>query len=169
MSDRSTSINVRTATPAHLDTIVAFNSAMALETEGIELDVDRLRRGVSAVLEDPALGRYFIAEIGGHTEAESGRRRDWKVVGQLMITYEWSDWRNGRFWWIQSVYVHPNHRRRGVYRALDAHVRAEAMRDGSVCGLRLYVDRDNHVAQSVYASLDMQHSHYDLYEIDFVL
>ena len=86
-----------------------------------------------------------------------------------MITYEWSDWRNGCFWWIQSVYVHPDHRRRGVYRALDAHVRAEAKRDGNVCGLRLYVDRDNHVAQSVYASLEMQHSHYDLYEIDFVL
>ena len=157
MADRSTSINVRTATPADLDTIVTFNSAMAWETEGIELDVGRLRRGVSAVLDDPARGRYFLAEIAGN------------VVGQLMITYEWSDWRNGCFWWIQSVYVHPDHRRRGVYRALDAHVRAEAKRDGTVCGLRLYVDRDNHVAQSVYASLDMQHSHYDLYEIDFVL
>ena len=157
VAESPTGINIRDAIPADLVIIVAFNSAMARETEGIELDVDRLRRGVSAVLDDPARGRYFLAEIGG------------SVVGQLMITYEWSDWRNGCFWWIQSVYVHPNHRRRGVYRALDAHVRAEAMRDGSVCGLRLYVDRDNHVAQSVYASLDMQHSHYDLYEIDFVL
>ena len=157
MADRPTGINVRAATPADIDTIVAFNSAMAWETEGIGLDVDRLRRGVTVVLDDPDRGCYFLAEIAG------------SVVGQLMITYEWSDWRNGCFWWIQSVYVHPDHRRRGVYRALDAHVRAEAMRDGSVCGLRLYVDRDNHVAQSVYANLDMQHSHYDLYEIDFVL
>ena len=157
MPESPTGINVRDAVPADLVIIVAFNSAMARETEGIELEVDRLRQGVSAVLDDPARGRYFVAEIGG------------SVVGQLMITYEWSDWRNGCFWWIQSVYVHPDHRRRGVYRALDAHVRAEAMRDGSVCGLRLYVDRDNHVAQSVYANLDMQHSHYDLYEIDFVL
>ena len=156
-ADSFTGVNVRAATPADLDIIVAFNSAMALETEGIELDVDRLRRGVTAVLDDPGRGRYFLAEIAG------------SVVGQLMITYEWSDWRNGCFWWIQSVYVHPDYRRRGVYRALDAHVRAEARRDGGVCGLRLYVDRDNHVAQRVYASLDMQHSHYDLYEIDFVL
>ena len=157
MPENPTGINVRDAVPADLVIIVAFNSAMARETEGIELEVDRLRQGVSAVLDDPARGRYLVAEIGG------------SVVGQLMITYEWSDWRNGCFWWIQSVYVHPDHRRRGVYRALDAHVRAEALREGDVCGLRLYVDRDNHVAQGVYASLEMQRSHYDLYEIDFVL
>ena len=150
-------IHIRRATPTDAGFIVESNVAMARETEGLALDVDVVRSGVAAVLADPSLGFYLVAEIEGN------------LAGQLMVTYEWSDWRNGLFWWIQSVYVHPDHRRRGVYRALDAHVRAEAMRDGSVCGLRLYVDRDNHVAQSVYASLDMQHSHYDLYEIDFVL
>ena len=85
-----------------------------------------------------------------------------------MITTEWSDWRNAYFWWIQSVYVAPGFRRLGVYRALDGHVRTEARKHPNVCGLRLYVDRDNRVAQAVYAGLDMQHSNYDMYEIDFI-
>ena len=87
----------------------------------------------------------------------------------MLITTEWSDWRNGYFWWIQSVYVDAEYRRRGVYRALDSHVHAEARRRGDVCGLRLYVERNNHVAQQVYSSLDMHRSHYDLFEVDFVL
>ena len=157
MAHQSSEIRVRTATSEDMETVVTFNAAMAWETEGKELDLQRLRRGVKAVFEDPARGFYVVAEAGG------------TVVGQLMITTEWSDWRNGFFWWIQSVYVDSAHRRRGVYRALDGYVRAEARRDGNVCGLRLYVDRDNHVAQSVYASLDMERSHYDLFETDFVL
>jgi GNAT superfamily N-acetyltransferase len=157
MTGESSEVKVRNATIEDLETLVAFNAAMALETEGKELDLQRLRQGVSAVFDDPSRGFYVVAEAGD------------EIAGQLMITTEWSDWRNGYFWWIQSVYVGPEHRRRGVYRALDSHVRTEAIRDGGVCGLRLYVDRENHVAQSVYSSLDMQLSHYDLFEIDFIL
>ena len=150
-------ITVRRATGSDLETIVGFNASMAEETEGKTLDLERLRPGVAAVLGDDRLGFYLLAEIEG------------QVVGQLMITTEWSDWRNAFFWWIQSVYVVSSFRRRGVYRALDRHVRSEALKRPGVCGLRLYVDRDNHVAQAVYAGLDMQRSNYDMYEIDFIL
>ena len=150
-------ITVRRAIGSDLETIVAFNASMAEETEGRSLDLERLRPGVAAVLGDDRLGFYLLAEITG------------QVVGQLMITTEWSDWRNAYFWWIQSVYVAAGFRRRGVYRALDSQVRSQAQKRPDVCGLRLYVDRDNLVAQAVYAGLDMQHSNYDMYEIDFIL
>ena len=157
MSDTNLDIVVRKATQADLNTLVTFNAAMAMETEGKTLDLDMLKKGVSAVLGQDGLGFYLIAEVDG------------RPVGQLMITTEWSDWRNGYFWWIQSVYVDAEYRRQGVYRALDSHVHAEARRKENVCGLRLYVERNNHVAQQVYSSLDMHRSHYDLFEIDFVL
>ena len=150
-------ITVRRAVDSDLETIVGFNASMAEKTEGKTLDLERLRAGVAAVLADDRLGFYLVAEIRDH------------VAGQLMITTEWSDWRNAYFWWIQSVYVAPEFRRQGVYRALDGHVRTEAGKRSNVCGLRLYVDRDNRVAQAVYAGLDMQHSDYDMYEIDFTL
>ena len=149
-------IKVRRAVDSDLETIVGFNVSMAAETEGKTLDLERLRPGVAAVLAEGRLGFYLVAEIGE------------QVAGQLMITTEWSDWRNAYFWWIQSVYVAPGFRRLGVYRALDGHVRTEARKHPNVCGLRLYVDRDNRVAQAVYAGLDMQHSNYDMYEIDFI-
>ena len=155
--DNSLEIRVRRAIPDDLDTVVGFNAALAWESEGKTLDLQRLRTGVTAVVNREDLGSYFMAETEG------------QVVGQLLITTEWSDWRNGYFWWIQSVYVAPGYRRRGVYRALDGHVRAQAHQRGDVCGLRLYVDRDNHVARQVYASLGMQASQYDMLEIDFVL
>ena len=148
-------INVRRGVTSDLETITGFNAAMAQETEGKTLDLDCLRSGVSAVLSDEGLGFYLVAEIAG------------QVVGQLMVTTEWSDWRNAHFWWIQSVYVEPGFRRQGVYRSLDRRVKDEALNLPGVCGLRLYVDRDNHVAQAVYAGLEMQHSNYDMYEIDF--
>ena len=157
MSASNPAIVVRKATKSDLNTLVEFNAAMARETEDKTLDTELLSKGVSAVLAQDGLGFYLLAEIDGWT------------VGQLMITTEWSDWRNGYFWWIQSVYVDADYRRRGVYRALDSHVREEAQRQGDVCGLRLYVERNNHVAQQVYSSLDMHLSHYDLFEIDFVL
>lgn len=155
-NQNSSELTVRRATGSDLDSIVGFNASMARETESKTLDLDLLRPGVAAVLENDRLGIYLLAETAG------------QVVGQLMLTTEWSDWRNAYFWWIQSVYVDPEFRRRGVYRALDRHVRDEALNRPDVCGLRLYVDRDNHVAQAVYAGLDMQHSNYDMYEIDFV-
>ena len=151
------SFNVRRATVRDMDVLVEFNAAMALESEGKALDRRRLRDGVAALLNEDGRGFYLVAE----TED--------RVVGQLMVTYEWSDWRNAHFWWIQSVYVASDWRRRGVYRSLHEYVLAEARNRGDVCGVRLYVDRDNHVAQQVYSNLGMDRSHYDLFEIDFVL
>ncbi|MCI0845950.1 MAG: GNAT family N-acetyltransferase [Chloroflexi bacterium] len=151
------SFNVRRATVRDMDVLVEFNAAMALESEGKALDRRRLRDGVAALLDEDGRGFYLVAE----TED--------RVVGQLMVTYEWSDWRNAHFWWIQSVYVASDWRRRGVYRSLHEYVLAEARNRGDVCGVRLYVDRDNHVAQQVYSNLGMDRSHYDLFEIDFVL
>lgn len=148
-------MQVRTAGWADLGTLVQFNTEMARETENKELDPVRVRAGVAAVLQDQDLGFYLIAEV------------DRRVVGQLMITSEWSDWRSNFFWWIQSVYVAPDYRRRGVYRALDARVRAEALRRGNVGGVRLYVERNNHTAQKAYRNLGMSRSNYDMYEIEF--
>jgi GNAT superfamily N-acetyltransferase len=155
MADSGPEIRVRRASLADLETVVAFNAAMAQETEGKNLEQTRLRAGVEAVLQREGLGFNLMAEI------------DREVVGQLLITTEWSDWRNSYFWWVQSVYVAPDHRHRGVYRALHNHVRTEALSRRNVCGVRLYVDRDNHIAQQVYRNLGMSHSHYDLYEVEF--
>lgn len=145
-------INVRDARPTDRDTIVAYNTALALESEGVALDEKALRAGVAALLRDPRKGRYFIAEAIG-----AG------VAGQLLITFEWSDWRNAWIWWIQSVYVAPQFRRQGVYGALHEHVRACADTDG-VAGLRLYVERENRQAHATYEALGMQRSAYLLYE-----
>ena len=147
-------ILVRPANPRDLKVLVAFNSAMAMETEGKSLDPDALMAGVAAVLGDGLKGFYLVAESRGNP------------VGQLLVTSEWSDWRNAYFWWIQSVYVMPEHRRRGVYRALDQQVRVQARLRGNVCGVRLYVDRRNHGAQKVYSSLGMVPSQYDMYEVE---
>ena len=148
-------IGVRPALQIDAEYIRGFNIAMALETEGKPLDSETVYGGVRAVLSRNDLGFYVVAE-----------HRD-KPVGQLLITYEWSDWRNAHFWWMQSVYVDPGFRRQGVYRSLDRQVKDEALNLPGVCGLRLHVDRDNLVAQAVYARLEMQHSNYDMYEIDF--
>lgn len=140
-----------------LAVLVEFNAALAHETEGKALDRTRLERGVAALLADATKGRYFVAS------------RDGAVVGALCITYEWSDWRDGVFWWIQSVYVHASARRQGVYTQLYRHVEALARATDGVCGLRLYVDHDNERAQAVYAALGMNASHYRFFELDFVL
>ena len=153
--DQSTGFLVRRAAMSDLNTLVEFNAAMAQETESRTLELDRLRDGVAAVLNDETLGFYCVAEELG------------TVIGQLLITTEWSDWRNGYFWWIQSVYVAPGFRRRGVYSSLHSYVTAEARREGNVCGLRLYVDRDNVAAHKTYTSLDMRRSNYQLWETNF--
>ncbi len=156
----STACTVRAATRADLEPIVEFQRAMARETEGKDLDRERVTRGVRSAL-DPSDGRdrgwYLVAEDGG------------RVVASLMVTYEWSDWRAGWFWWVQSVYVVASHRGRGVYRALYTEVLERARRAGDVCGVRLYVEHDNTAAQAVYERLGMQRAHYHLYEVDFVL
>lgn len=151
------SMTIRLAHAGDIETLAANHRAMAWETENKSLDVDTTLRGTRAVIEDKTKGFYLIAERSGRT------------VGQLLITYEWSDWRNGTFWWIQSVYVEPHARRRGVYKALHDHVLSAAKTAGDVCGVRLYVDKTNHHAQKTYQAMDMQLAHYDLYEIDFVL
>lgn len=132
--------------------IIGFQLAMARETEELELDPDILTRGVEAVFADPNRGRYFVAEHDG------------RVIGSLMITYEWSDWRNGVVWWIQSVYVLPQFRGRGVYAGLYEHVKAFVNADASIRGIRLYVDKRNSRAQQVYARLGMNGEHYSVFE-----
>ncbi|MBA4020367.1 MAG: GNAT family N-acetyltransferase [Pirellula sp.] len=151
--------NIRDARPSDAPTIVDFNIRMAWETEQKRLDPTKITPGVAAVLSRPELGRYFVAE--NVTERES------EVIGQLMITYEWSDWRNGNFWWIQSVYVREDTRGQGVFRALYEHVERLARADAGSCGLRLYVEHANERAKGVYRKLGMQPSDYVFYEIDW--
>ena len=126
---------IRQATHLDIPTIVAFNIAMSSETEDKGLNPTTLQQGVSEVLRNPVKGFYLVAVLSE------------TVVGQLMITYEWSDWRNGYFWWIQSVYVNQDHRKRGVYKALNEEVLNLARLNGGICGIRLYVDKDNTAAQ----------------------
>ena len=150
-------ISIREALLDDIDRIIGFQQSMAMETEGKTLDPDLISKGVNALFESPDKGFYLLAEA------------DNQVVGGLMITYEWSDWRNATFWWIQSVYVDAEWRRKGVYRAMHDHVFNIANSRDDICGIRLYVERTNHIAQQTYDSLGMSKSHYDLYEIDFVL
>jgi ribosomal protein S18 acetylase RimI-like enzyme len=150
-------VTIRPAALGDLESIVAYNAAMAEETEHLDLDRDRLRQGVRAVLADPSKGFYIVAEAEG------------RIAGQMMITFEWSDWRNGTFWWIQSVYVHPEFRRRGIFKQLYRHAAGRAEADSSVCGLRLYVEQENRNAQQAYLRLGMRKAAYDVYEVDFVI
>lgn len=147
---------IRPAERGDIPRIAASNLAMALETEGRRLDPGRLRAGVAAVFEDPSRGRYLVAT------------RDGKPAGCLLLTREWSDWRRGEFWWIQSVYVTPEARRCGVFRALYEHVLREARATEGICGVRLYVDHENAGAREVYRRLGMTETDYRLYEIDFL-
>jgi GNAT superfamily N-acetyltransferase len=151
----SPSVTIRQPHSADAPVIAGFNARLARETEHLELDPVRLRAGVEAVLADPAKGTYWVAEAAG------------EVVGQLMITFEWSDWRNGVFWWIQSVYVRHDWRSRGVFKALYQHVHELAKARTDVCGLRLYVERDNQRAQQTYQRLGLRSTQYDIYEVDF--
>jgi ribosomal protein S18 acetylase RimI-like enzyme len=145
-------IGVRPATVADLPILVAFNHAMAAESEAKDLDVEVLERGLSHLLDHPVDGFYLVAERNG------------VIAGSLMVTYEWSDWRCGRFWWIQSFYMAPAHRRRGVYRHMHDAVRRLALEDPRACGLRLYVERDNGGAMATYRTLGMRETHYRMYE-----
>ena len=146
---------IRAATPADLETLASWAEAMAWETEQKRLDAATIRAGIAAGLADPHKARYLVAEHDG------------RAVGTLMLTTEWSDWRNGWWWWIQSVYVAPEARRLGVFRALYAHVDAEARATAGVCGLRLYVENANARAQATYAALGMVDAHYRVFEAEF--
>ena len=145
-------VRPRLAVAGDAATLAGFNQAMALETEARVLPDEVALSGVEAALRDSVHGFYVVAEVGR------------EVAGALLVTYEWSDWRNGRIWWIQSVYVRPGHRRRGVYRALHEFVRGRARSTGGVVGLRLYVERENATAQRTYAALGMSETPYLVYE-----
>ena len=149
-------IRLRGATHADIAFLVECNAAMALETEHKTLDRQVLTRGVAAVFDDPRRGFYLIAE------------RDGVRAGCLLITYEWSDWRNGDWWWFQSVYVVPAARRSGVFRALYAEVERRARATPHAIGLRLYVERDNARAQRTYASLGMEEEAYRMFARGFI-
>jgi len=143
---------IRAAAPRDAPQLIEFNRAMAEETENRVLDAATVSAGVRALLARPELGFYLVAEDGG------------RLAGALMVTVEWSDWRNGLFWWIQSVYVRPAQRRRGVYRRLYRHVQGLAEARPDICGLRLYVERDNRPAQQTYEALGMSPTPYLIYE-----
>ena len=145
-------LQIRPATPADWEVIVDYNCQLALESEGKQLDRQHLVPGVQALLANPERGRYLLAELNE------------RVVGQLMHTHEWSDWRNGDIWWLQSVYVHPDFRRRGVFRALHARLEAEALANPGVVGLRLYVEEQNTRAHATYAAMGMNPGGYFVLE-----
>ena len=125
---------------------------MARESENLILEPATVKAGVDAVLRDPAKGAYFVAEAGA------------EIMGQLMITHEWSDWRNGDFWWLQSVFVRSDFRRRGVFRALFDFILAKAKQKGNVAGIRLYVEKNNDRALKAYERLQLKETHYDVRE-----
>ena len=154
--------SVREASWSDLEHLIECNAAMALETEGRLLDKNRLRLGTEGVLSSPSRGLYVVGES---LEGDHKRR----VVGQLLITYEWSDWRNANFWWIQSVYVHPDWRYRGVFRAMYEFVFQQADSRSDVCGIRLYVEKDNANAIAVYDKLGLRMTPYRIIEVDFIL
>ena len=142
----------RKATPADAPAIVEFQLAMARETEELELDRDVCAAGVAAVFAEPQHGQYFVSETAG------------QVIASLLITYEWSDWRNGVVWWIQSVYVRPEARGQGVYAGLYEHVKQLVQSEPDIRGIRLYVDKRNTRAQAVYTRLGMNGEHYQVFE-----
>jgi ribosomal protein S18 acetylase RimI-like enzyme len=145
-------MKIRLAENSDIARLVEFNQAMALETEGKNLDSQILQSGVSQVFDDDKKGFYVVAEDNA------------EIIGGLMITFEWSDWRSAWFWWIQSVYILPDYRGRGIYRRLYNFVKEFAQEKENVCGFRLYVEKENTSAQKVYENLGMEASHYLMYE-----
>ncbi len=157
----SGTLRIRRATIADKETIRVFNAALARETEARNLDIQVLQAGVEAILADPLKGWYVLAEC----VPDSGQPT---VIGQILITFEWSDWRNGYFWWLQSLYVDQHYRQQGVFRQLYEYVCGEARHSlENVCGFRLYVEGSNHTAQEIYAYIGLQRTPYQMYEIDF--
>jgi GNAT superfamily N-acetyltransferase len=145
-------MNIRRAAMHDASVIADFNVRLALESEDLKLEPKTVLRGVQAMLEDPAKGIYFVAEDGG------------QLMGQLMITYEWSDWRNGNMWWIQSVFVKPEFRGRGVFKALFDHVERLARKNPEVYALRLYMDDRNEPARRAYEKIGMTQTHYVVFD-----
>jgi len=145
-------IRIRRADISDAEIIANFNAAMAKETEALNLDMETLLTGIRTVMNDDSHGYYMLAEIQD------------QVVGCMLITYEWSDWRNGQFWWIQSVYVNKQFRRLGIFKTLYNNVKEKAKKVKTCVGLRLYVENNNDQAQQTYEALGMAQTHYTLYE-----
>lgn len=145
-------IQIRKAKETDLSTIVDFQLAMALETENLQLDKSTVEKGVAAAYNDSAKGQYFVTEVNG------------EIASSLMITPEWSDWRNGLVYWIQSVFVKEKFRRLGIYRKMYAHIQDLVNADKNVRGIRLYVDKTNIPAQKTYKNTGMNGEHYQLFE-----
>jgi GNAT superfamily N-acetyltransferase len=144
-------ITIRKAKPQDAPVIIDFQEKMAWETEQLTLVPEIVNKGVNAVFANPACGQYWVA-------AEKGN-----VVASLLITYEWSDWRNANVWWFQSVYVLPDFRRTGIFRLMYLHIKNEADKQG-IAGLRLYVEKNNTGAQKTYEALGMNSGHYLMFE-----
>jgi ribosomal protein S18 acetylase RimI-like enzyme len=142
---------IRKATPEDADAIIDFQQMMAWETEQMHLVPEIINKGVNAVFADSTLGQYWVAEDKSN------------VIASLLITYEWSDWRNTNIWWFQSVYVLPEFRRTGIFRSMYQHIKNEAEKE-NIAGLRLYVETNNKRAQNTYEALGMESLHYKMYE-----
>ena len=142
---------IRPATNTDAEKIVQFNVDMALESENLRLEPEKIHQGVQKSLSEPSIGRYYLAHRGD------------EILGQIRVTLEWSDWNNAHYWWIQNVYVVPSERKQGIYSALHHHVKNLAKQAGA-CGLLLYVDAQNRAAQAVYKNLNMAQSHYLIFE-----
>ncbi len=147
-------VTIRKGTLQDVEIIAEFNRHMAEETENKHLDEQRVLAGVLNLVKNPEYGFYLVAETQG------------EIMGALMITTEWSDWRDGNFWWIQSVYVRPEYRRQSIFSYLYGKVSELANQQGDVCGIRLYVEQDNTVAQRTYQSLGMKDANYRVYEME---
>lgn len=155
----SQTIRVRPARPTDIETLITYSAALARETEWKQLHKDRLRAGILAIMRSPGMGFLIVAEVDNNHQS--------RTVGQLMVTYEWSDWRNSIFWWIQSVYVDPAWRRQGVYRAMHRHIIEKAKAEQNICGIRLYVEQHNHTAQIAYRKMGLCPAQYIVYEEEF--
>lgn len=147
-------MNIRKALNKDIDVIARYNYNLAYETENKILDMNILTRGVEAIIKDENKGIYHVCEING------------EVVGQIMYTFEWSDWRNGTFLWIQSAYVNKEFRGMGVFKALYKFIRDIAENDNNICGIRLYVEKENTIAKKTYKNIGMKECNYYIYEYD---
>ncbi len=155
MTLQESDILVRKGVPADAEIIAQFNVNMASETENTVLNKETVTQGALGLMQNPQFGFYLVAESAG------------TVIGSLMITFEWTDWRDGLFWWIQSVYIDPHWRRKGVFSSLYEKAEELAKNETNVRGLRLYVDHENQIAQSTYQALGMKKTNYQFYEIYF--
>ena len=148
--------NYRVANESDISSLIEFNCDMALDTENKVLDKRLLKQGIINLLSDSNKGFYMVAE-----HSKDG------VVGALMVTKEWSEWRNGYFWWVQSVFVVKEHRRKGVYSGLYSRIKSSAKENTECCGLRLYVEKDNVIARDTYIALGMKETNYRFFEEEF--